>query len=647
MSQAASRFTIRNRYFFLVDIVIFIVTAILSFAFRLDLFDLSRYSNGLIWFLLISVPVKLAVFLVFGMYTRYWRSAGSSELILIAQACLTSFAIMICIVVGLLAVVANIRSILPISVAFIDGSLTFVFILVTRLSLRAYYSLRADHPGSFQPITQQHQHILIIGAGQTGVQVLDVLAQRQEHMAVVGFLDDDPRKIGTVLRNVRVMGNINQLEQVIAKHNIDLVIIALPSAPGNVIREITDACRMMGIEHQIVPGIYEMISGTVTSFRAVSIDDLLRRPSIKLDIEDIRKQLGGQVVLVTGAGGSIGSELCRKIASCNPSLLVMLGHGENSLFALQQQFIREYPTVPYQLVLADVQHQHDLEAAFQTYHPTIVFHAAAHKHVPMLESNVVAATRNNIIGTINVIALCDKYNVQRMVMLSTDKAVSPTSVMGMSKRIAEMIVMRAAFDCPERFAIVRFGNVLGSRGSVVPLFQSQIAAGGPVTVTSEAVTRYFMSIPEAALLTLKAGVLTDAGPLFVLNMGEPISILKLAHDLIRLNRMEPGRDIEVKLTGLRDGEKLTEALFWPFESYRPVEQGAIFSLNIDETQMHYFTDVLPTKLENLLAATQRGDSEAAKALLFDLTFNVPFREVAVKSNVAPTTNGKYTAVKEG
>lgn len=344
-----------------------------------------------------------------------------------------------------------------------------------------------------------------------------------------------------------------------------------------------------------------------------SAEHLLRRAPVSLDISDIRALLAGQTILITGAGGSIGMELACQIAHCGPGCLLLLGHGENSLFATESRLRTEFPDLPRRLLLADVRDTRRMAMLFTQYRPAIVFHAAAHKHVPMLENNVIEAVANNLVGTRTLIDLCNQFAVQRMVMISTDKAVNPTNIMGMSKRAAELAVIAAAQQVPRRFAVVRFGNVLGSRGSALPIFQQQIAAGGPVTITSEHMTRFIMSLSEAALLVLKAAVLTDDGPLFVLNMGEPVRIVDLARDLIRLNGLEPGRDIQIQVIGPRPGEKLTEELFYEHERRQAVEHGAIFSVhtggvNGRESQL----------IHALSCAVQDYDEAAVLGLLTEL-----------------------------
>lgn len=643
MSAIQNEFIFRNRYFLITDFILFVGSAIVSFTLRLEQLPLNEIAPGLFCFLMISLVVKFSTFLSSGVYSRYWKNAGPSELLLIGYACLISGFLIFVLAFILTMLVSYDKIPLPRSVPVIDFLLTTFLITTTRFSLRAYHHIQTDRKHRAHAGDSTAKRGLIIGAGQTGVQVCDAIRNDSSTIQAVGFLDDDTGKVGTYLRGLKVLGNISQLVTVVQAYDINLVIIAIPSAPGKVIREIVQVCRGINVEHKIVPSLYELVTGkiSVSALRPISIDDLLRRIPIELEITDIQRQLRGHCVMVTGAGGSIGSELSRQIAQCQPSRLLLLGRGENSLFTIENRLKNEFPGVPCETLLVDVQDLPHMEAQFERWRPNVVFHTAAHKHVPMLEANVGAAVINNVAGTQNVVELCDRFNVDRMVLLSTDKAVHPTSVMGMSKRVAEMIVMNAAQKHLGRFTVVRFGNVLGSRGSVVPIFQQQIAAGGPVTITSEKMSRFFMSVSEAVLLVLKASVLTQHGPLFVLNMGDPVSILDLARDLIKLSGLEPGRDMEIRETGIRPGEKLCEKLFWDSEIYFPVEKGAIFALQLSEEQSRLIASELPNKTRTMIEAVADGNDRYIRTLLREIAYvtaNAPASTHVVES-IHPTLNG--------
>ncbi len=604
----------RNRHFLALDILAILITTIASYVVRFETFQLDNdLWQGIVLYLSIAIPIRLGVFYLHGMYARYWAAAGQTELLSVASACAFSSFIILSVVLLFTSFYATGGQFIPRSIPFIEAALNAIVVVAMRFSLRLYYSY---HKRRANGNAQQHS-TLIVGAGQTGIQVLDALQQKGDFL-VAGFLDDDPNKIGTLVRGVRVLGSTKELGQHVLAWHVKRVIIAIPSASGKIIRHLADQCRHIGIEPQIMPGMYELALGkfSANNLRPIQIDDLLRRVPIHLEVTDIQQQLAGKCVLITGAGGSIGMELVRQVARWQPAALILVGHGENSLFAISQRLRNEFPQVVHHVVLADVRDKVTLQKVFAAHRPHILFHAAAHKHVPMLETNVLEALSNNVLGTKTLIELCNEFSVQRMVMLSTDKAVNPTSVMGMSKRAAELLMLHAAQQHPQRFAVVRFGNVLGSRGSVVPIFQQQIAKGGPITLTSFAMQRFFMSIPEAALLVLKASVLIESGPLFVLNMGEPVRVLDLACDLIRLSGLTPDQDIEIVEIGVRAGEKLNEELFWAYEQQTLIEAAAVFSVNFeDQYGWRFVADSAENVLQLLQSAQTLPESEARQWLV--------------------------------
>ncbi len=417
---------------------------------------------------------------------------------------------------------------------------------------------------------QQEARALIVGAGAAGRMVAEEMRLRPEYgYRAVGFLDDDPGKIGCEISGIPVVGSISDLVANVKTQDINEIVIAMPSASGHTIREVVGLCEEACTSFKIVPGIWEIILGdvTISQLREVRPEDLLGRETVSLDQEAMTGDLGGKRVLITGAGGSIGSELARQVAAFDPQHILLMGRGENSIYAIDQELGQYYPNVQKSAIISSISDAHALESIFREYRPQIVFHAAAHKHVHLMEAYPDEAIKNNVTGTKNLVDAAVRYGSERFVMLSTDKAVRPMGAMGASKRLAESILIeRAARGCDTKLMAVRFGNVLASRGSVVPLFRQQIRLGGPVTVTHPDVTRYFMTIREAAMLVLEAGLSGHGGEVFVLDMGEPIRIADLAAHLIRLSGLEPGKDIAIEFCGLRPGEKLHEELWYSNET---------------------------------------------------------------------------------
>ena len=576
-----------NRKFLLLDAIIFLLAPLISAIIRLDnLSSLRQYASGLIIATIIFLIIKLSVFITGNLYKHYWRYASIDELIQIAV--LTVAAIILEVLFfGALEMILSTR-LIPSSLPLLDGLLTFIFVGGTRFSIRALERNRQKKKRLVRRdrgLANSTDRVLIAGAGNAGVSVLQEM-QRNPKLGLdpVAFIDDDPRKLNLKIRGIPVVGNRYDIPELVSSLNIRQVVIAMPTAPGQVIREIVDIGQAIGIKTSTLPGIHEILNDrqNLKVVRDVKIEDLLRRESIKTDTESVLKFIQGKRVLITGAGGSIGSELCRQIFRCRPAEMILVGHGENSVFNIEQelkqvsQILRQENNSDRQFTdivafIADLRFRDRLENAFIRYQPDIVFHAAAHKHVPLMEANPPEAITNNVLGTKNIVDLATQYNVQHFVMISTDKAVNPTNVMGASKRVAEMLVLQAAKKSGRPFVVVRFGNVLGSRGSVVPTFQRQIAKGGPVTITHPDICRYFMTIPEAVQLVLQASVLSHHGQIFMLNMGQPVKIVDLAKDLIRLSGYEVGKDIEIVYTGLRPGEKLFEELLIPGEEYKKTE----------------------------------------------------------------------------
>ena len=599
----------RNRYFFILDLLLLALMPTIALALRVELPWDERYTTGLLYYTFFSIPVKIIIFSLFGLYQRLWRYASVDAILSVLWSVgISSLVITGSVVVVLGSGVMN-DVYLPKSIPLIDGLLTLIIIGGTRMSLRLIqYQTGGGH---YDPTGKQ---VLIAGAGDAGQMVAkEILTSRHIKDNLVGFVDDDPIKIGAIIHGVKILGAIEQLPYIIKKHQVDEVIIAMPTAPGEVIRKIVNLSEQKGVTTKTLPGIYELISGevTVSQLREVQVGDLLRRQPVDLGVERVREFIEGKRILVTGAGGSIGSELCNQISQCHPAKLYALGHGENSLFTLPQKIItwsKKEQEDRLKIIVADIRDEVRLGNIFSRLKPEIVFHAAAHKHVPLMEQNLEEAITNNILGTRNIIEQSRQHQVERFVLISTDKAVEPVNVMGMTKRVAELIVKVAAEETGRPYVSVRFGNVLGSRGSVVPFFKKQIAAGGPVTVTHPEVERYFMTIPEAVQLVLQAFALEGQGDIFILDMGEQIKINDLAEELIKLSGLEVGQDIEIVFTGLRPGEKLSEKLYGEGEVPQATDHEKIQVVREDLPDSG---DIFNQKVDQLISLARSGATEEA------------------------------------
>jgi len=467
---------------------------------------------------------------------------------------------------------------------------------------------------------------LVVGAGSAGTMAATEMAVRLEQgYIVVGFLDDDPAKQGQTIAGAPVLGTIADLGTVVVEHDIQEVVIAIPSASGHTIREVVRLCEEAGSSFKIVPGVWEIILGDVqfSQIRELQLEDLLGRETVALDAEKMTAYIQGRAVLITGAGGSIGSELVRLVAGFGPSSILLMGRGENSVYEIDRELATDHPDVNRVPIIGSVTDEVALEKVFSEHRPEVVFHAAAHKHVHLMEFFPDEAIKNNVTGTRRLIEAAERYGVDRLVMLSTDKAVRPRGVMGASKRLAELTMLRkTAEGCRTKLIAVRFGNVLGSRGSVVPMFQQQVRLGGPVTVTHPDVTRYFMTIREAAMLVLEAGFAGRGGEIYVLDMGDPIRIVELAEHVIRLSGLEPGTDIAIEFCGLRPGEKLHEELWSSSETLSRTEYDKILVLRPGDSPPPAQTASVCAALEEMAA---RGDRDGILKKLCEL-----FEDMAVE-----------------
>jgi len=611
---------IRNRFVLIGDIALIIVSVLGSFALRLDVGELPFYFPAVVLMSLVALAIKIPVYYFFGLYRRLWIYASTGELRLITVA-VTTASVLTSGVMLLLISAGRVLPGMPRSALGIDWLLSLVLIGGSRFALRilAEQSLASRANG-------KTKRALIVGAGDAGALVVRELQKSSQlNLTPVGFLDDDPAKQKHAIHGVTVIGVVNDLSSAVGLHHIDEVIIAIPSAPGQLVRMVNDVCRRKGIISRTVPGIYELIGGKVrvNRLREVDIADLLRREPVRVNDEAVGAALEGRRVLVTGAGGSIGRELCRQIARRNPAELVLLGHGENSIFEILLELNQDYPNLLLSPVIADVRNAGRLAQVFKHHQPQVVFHAAAHKHVPLMEANVVEAITNNVIGAHNVAQVALDHNVERFVLISTDKAVRPSSIYGATKRLAEMIVLDAARSTKRAFTVVRFGNVLGSRGSIIPIFKQQIANGGPVTITHPDMYRFFMTIPEAVYLVLQAASMENGGETFVLNMGQPVRILDLAEDLIRLSGLEPHRDIEISYTGIRPGEKLTEELWDEGTPLAKTLHPDIFRLDADASLPSLN---LVQAIDSLSTLCHSADTDAITKLLDELIPGSSIRE---------------------
>lgn len=574
----SSRPHVRNRFVLIGDLALIIVSVLGSFALRLDVNELPYYFPAALVMCAVALTVKVPVYYFFGLYRRLWVYASTNELRLIIVA-VTSASVLTGGVMLVLISLGWIQPGMPRSALGIDWLISLILIGGSRFVLR----ILAEQ--SSAQTNAKTRYALILGAGDAGALVVRELQKTSQlNLIPVGFLDDDPAKQNHNIYGVTVIGRIDQLETTLDTRQVDEVIIAIPSAPGRIIRLVNDVCRKRGIPSRIIPGIYELIGGTVSvnRLREVDITDLLRREPAVIDDHLIGSILGGKRVLVTGAGGSIGSEICRQIARWNPSELILLGHGENSIFEILLELNGTFPALSIQPVIADVRDETRIEEIFNHHSPQVVFHAAAHKHVPLMEVNVEESFTNNVLGTRVIVDAAARHGVERLVLISTDKAVRPVSVMGATKRLAELVVLDAAQQHNLPYSVVRFGNVLGSRGSVVPIFKNQIARGGPVMVTHPDMHRYFMTIPEAVHLVLQAASMGAGGEVFMLDMGEQVRILDLAEDLIRLSGLEPHRDIEIQFSGIRPGEKLREDLLEDGVKFEPTRHSEIHRMSEEE-----------------------------------------------------------------
>jgi FlaA1/EpsC-like NDP-sugar epimerase len=559
--------------FMLLDLCIVILASIgaLVVRFEFSLEAVPDYFVQIVWECFpVTLIMALVIFYIFRLYSTLWRYAGATELMYLTAAC----------VVDALATMFYIlwryraqEYPLPRSWYFIYGVLLLLFMFVSRYSPKAIRLLtnKKEH-------AEKIKKVLVVGAGEAGNSIIKEITNSSHiNMEIVGIIDDNHQKRGSFLHGIKVLGDRNDILSVVDEYRVDEIIIAIPTATPKEMKEFLDICKQSGCELKRLPGIYQLVNGdvSISKLKEVDVNDLLGRDPIKVDLDSILSYVSGKVIMVTGGGGSIGSELCRQVASHHPKQLLIVDIYENTTYDIQQELKRNFPELDLVVLIASVRNTKRMDMIFAQYRPDIVYHAAAHKHVPLMEDSPNEAVKNNVLGTWKIVQAADKYKVKRFVMISTDKAVNPTNIMGATKRICEMIIQTYNNRSQTEYVAVRFGNVLGSNGSVIPLFKKQIEAGGPVTVTHPDIIRYFMTIPEAVSLVLQAGAYAKGGEIFVLDMGEPVKIVDLARNLILLSGHKPDEDIQIVFTGLRPGEKLYEEMLMKEEGMQDTENKLI------------------------------------------------------------------------
>ncbi|MDD3629255.1 MAG: nucleoside-diphosphate sugar epimerase/dehydratase [Candidatus Humimicrobiaceae bacterium] len=575
----------------LFDVLIIFSSFVISFFLRGQIgFDgsadiFSRYARYMVWYVVIAIAVKIIILWIFGAYKRVWKYASIKDMVAILEA-VTLGSVVIAVIFYILTAPISFFGIninfhfpyFPRGILVIDYLLTLTLMIISKFSERFFNELKLGSGG------KRKKRVLVVGAGDAGEMIVrEMIRQKESEYLPVGFLDDDYTKIKNKIHGVSVLGPISKMEKIVQDYSVEEVIIAMPSASGSVRKEVAVRARELGVNCKTLPGLYEIIDGKVYLYqvRDIEIEDILGREVIDIKIPEVVSEIKDKVIMVTGAGGSIGSEICRQVIRLKPKKIILVDHSENNLFLILEELSNKFAFISTVPIVIDIRDKEALRDVFKKYKPDIVFHAAAYKHVPLMQLNPKAAFLNNYLGTKILAKLSIEFGVKRFVMLSTDKAVNPKNVMGISKLLAEKYLQTLSKVKDTRFIIVRFGNVLGSMGSVVPLFKEQIQSGGPVRVTHPDMKRYFMTIPEASQLVIQACIMGKGGEVYVLDMGEPINIVDLAKNMIRIYGMEPGKDIEIIYTGPRDGEKFDEELVSEDEELIVTDYKHIFEARSD------------------------------------------------------------------
>ncbi len=587
----------------MIDAVLISASFYIAYTLRFGTFDLKEYTHQILRSLPLVLTIRLTIFAIMGLYQGMWRFVGMRDLISLIQAVTLSSILS----VVLLFLIFRLEG-YPRSVFIIDWFVVLIFIGGTRFAYRLYREGAFNRPFGRYDKNGTGKRVLIVGAGSAGELILrEILGNSHYGFLPVGFVDDNRSKRSSTIHGFLVLGNTRDIPRLVREHRIDEILIGIPSASGRAKRRIMRICRSSGVKFKTLPAVGQLLNGTVTvrALRDFQIEDLLGREPVRLDSGSIKEYLREKTVMITGAGGSIGSELCRQVAHFSPRRLVLYERSEFNLYQIQMNLLEVYPELEVHAVIGDVLDQNRAERTLRQFKPDVLFHSAAYKHVPLMESNSEEALRNNVYGTWVMARLSHAFGVKKFVMVSTDKAVRPTNIMGVSKRISELICQGIGRDSKTKFVTVRFGNVLNSVGSVIPLFKRQIAKGGPVTVTHPEIYRYFMTISEAVQLIMQAGAMGKGGEIFILDMGEPVKIVDLARDIITLSGLEPDKDIKIAFTGLRPGEKLYEELFTDGEEITSTLHEKIKVAGAEKIDWQ----VLLEKVEQMLESLQDGFSQ--------------------------------------
>ncbi|TCS83353.1 polysaccharide biosynthesis protein [Tepidibacillus fermentans] len=587
-----------------IDVALISLSVLWAYLLRFEYSIPSFYWKFVPYAALSYAILTVLVYHWYHLYKKVWAYVSVGELYTLIKANVISTAVLL--IINHFVQESIETNIIPRSIFLISFFIMTIAIGGSRLAWRLF------HDRFFLgDLKQGDRRTLVVGAGDAGALVIKEL-RNTTHFYPVAMIDDDPEKLGLEILGVPIVGNRNDIPKIVKQLRVQDIIIAMPSASKQELRKIIDICKTTGAQVKILPAsVKDILEGKLSvKIRDVDVEDLLGRDPVKVDLEEISDYLKDRVVLVTGAGGSIGSELSRQIARFHPKQLVLLGHGENSIYGIDMELRNQYPELQIEPIIADIQDKSRVERIFREFRPEVVFHAAAHKHVPLMEKNPSEAIKNNVFGTKNIAEAAHDFGAERFVLISTDKAVNPTSVMGTTKRIAEMFIQALDKVSPTKFVAVRFGNVLGSRGSVIPLFKKQIEQGGPVTVTHPEMVRFFMTIPEAVQLVIQAGAMAKGGEIFILDMGNPVKIVDLAKDLIRLSGLKVDEDIKIKYTGIRPGEKLYEEILTQEEGTTKTKHQRIFIAKPTEIDYTEFNQ----EIQKLTVVLDKDEHEIKQAL---------------------------------